>query len=430
MRNEDRTLERLIGEFGTAIRQAGGEHLCVDFFRWCTDPRNPNRERWTRLMGLSSTHDMTVHLLRGSLSEPAVTELLDKSVTMNVYQTFEIVSDNIGFGLAAIREGDAEAANRLTTLVGFNEAMVAALGSPSAPARRLLDGIRPSAAAVPFLEHTLGYENHLGIVSAYTAEGGTASVADVNQATWPILVANMETCRAVADAASHSMLGGFVRDSLIARYAAVHALLTDPEMDWQRRLALSGDAILVAATLGYYVSFLLTEVPRAAEIGSAELERLVRDCLTRCGVIVRLLNDVGTTLLTDRESRSAWTRRLRDALRESGDTDLEGFLTRNLNGEAISTRLEKDLTYGELNLLLHGLHRRPAREAAPVLFPRLDDLAQVYADSWRLLEKFSAELDEALGDRRASRMLLTFVRFHEDLYRNSFATKAGEYSGV
>ncbi len=88
------------------------------YFAWALSEDNPDRELYTRIIGLTQLGNLTAAML-GDLPGPdSWPTLMRTALPVNMYQIFEVVSDNLGIGLAALDPAEPSAVRDL--LLRFN----------------------------------------------------------------------------------------------------------------------------------------------------------------------------------------------------------------------------------------------------------------------------------------------------------------------
>lgn len=407
------------------------DSLYRDYCLWALSPENPHQRTWEHLMGIPQFVQLTLALFDGIVDAEDQQQLIAASIPMNIYLMFEVVSDDLAIGLAHPNRGDSTYFERRHLLDVFNDAMVKRLKGHLQTTETLLSPIREITQRVSGFEQSLIPDSHNLIAKTYLGIDSRFSVRDLEYALWPRLIANIETCVIVANEVADLRSAPLVRAGLINRYRAVTALLEDPFMALPKRVSVSADAILVVPTLAYYTGILAERIHPIEEFQTVLDNGLLAETLYDAAILVRLLNDVGTTLLTD-----AGTRR-----------DLLDFLRRQTLGTAyprrtfgdllcdsldefgsIVTRLRKDLTHGEFNLSLFNLDPLSGSQALPLFEKRLHDLAALYEQTHRQFEQRLATLDEQLGAQAIGKLIKHFVDFHASLYTHEYTDAAGEYT--
>jgi hypothetical protein len=427
----DELREKLINSIIKSIDDHVHEPAARDFYLWSFSKENQLRERWLYLVGVTQLVQLTLKMFHGLVDGKDAERLLDYSLPMNVYQFYEIVSDNLSIGLGSPIASDDSALARREVLLSFNQAMVARLNGSPASARELLSSCRSAAGQIPALRNTLGSDAYTAVALHYLERPRAATLAELNGSVFPLLVANIETCRELCEVVKDFHMGPLTTHGLVSRYQAVSALLCEPEMCLSRRAIISADAILVVPTLSYYVCLLLEAIAPAGAVAGLVRDGLMGELLFTAALLLRLLNDLGTPLLADAEIRTGFLAAAQAQLvsRPSHDSLARLLCSMPSCFAAALTRLHKDITHGEINLCMFGLSEQPAGQAFARFAQRLDYLAALYARSQAHLAWVSAEVDKALGDERPSRLVRRFVRFHEELYANPYTEQSGEYTG-
>lgn len=426
-----RARDKLVREVERSVRDCVPEHPAREFFLWSFSAHNPERDRWLHLIGISQTVQLTLKLLAGLLDGADHEALLDYLLPMSVYQFYEIVSDNLCIGLSSPLPNDSTRPLRRELVLGFNRAMVQRLRGDSRPAAELLAPLRDCARGVSLLHNTLNADQYHKVAGHYLAQRPAASLADIDGAVWPLLVANIETCQQLAAAVAPYACGEMIAQGLIHRYRGVSALISEPDLLLSRRLTASTDAILVVPTLAYAICGLKEVVQPDAALPQSLRGGVLGEALFTAALLVRLLNDLGTPLLSDAATR----RQLLEGLRllsagEAGAAPLGDLVRQQCRRyDAALTRLNKDLVHGECNLGLFGLTEAPATQALGTLGGRLEQLARLYAQSKQYLAELAAEVTSRLGDPRPMQLVQRFVGFHEQLYARAYTETGGEYSG-
>jgi hypothetical protein len=383
-----------------------------------------------QLVGMSPIHTMTEVVLMDAVEEPLAESLLEQSPVLNTYLVFEIVSDDLALGLGTDPSLDAPTQRlRRQLLTGFNTAAMRALSQETPASSILLADLRPDADRIAYGRHMLNGPAYSRLIDAYSDHCGQLVSAEVSKSLWPLLVGNLTAARNVLSATRNLRYGAEMNRYLIGRYSGVNHLIGAAAIDGlAERLDHSVDSVSVAATLGYYIAFLL-ERPEYGSLVSDEVEPILFQALRECARLVRLLNDIGPALLETSRYRDDLSERIARA-EGGGDAPFSAVLAGVCAGEKTTTRLEKDLLHGETNVALHGLQALPASQAAPRFVEALDFYAHVYAQAEQSLITSCNELDAITGRVDASSIILRFYEFHNAMYGASFTDAGGEYSGV
>jgi hypothetical protein len=390
-----------------------------DYFRDALDPTWPGHPTFTRAIGLNQLVRLYASLVGGLVDDAIAPKVADLLARLVVYQTYEIISDNLGLGLFGQRPPSPAAAGRRRLVRSFNAAMTVRLRGGGRGAAAALGPERRRASRVSPVEQSLAEGTHRRLMAQLT---GAGSAAGAERDVWPALVANIEAAVDVAATVAGTPLGGAVRDGLVERYRAVDRTLSDRHLSRLELAALGAHSVLVVPTLAYGVAVIADlghPVPGLAEVVTdGSLPAALHDA----ALMSRLLNDVGPGLL--RLGRAARRDAMRRVRAESAGRDLADSLA----GPRF-TRLVKDLTHGEFNICLYAARRAtgPA-DAFAALEADLDCFAGLYALHRRSLGASLDRITGRLGDPRPATLIGRFVRFHARLYAHPYQQPAGEYA--
>jgi hypothetical protein len=430
-----------------------------DYYLWGLDPDRPYHEAFLRAIGVSQLANLTVMLLDGLVEDDDWPALLPHAAAMNVYQVYEVISDNLGIGMLDLLDEPAphpDPAAQRDLLLGFNAAMVRRLHGSPYPAAALLADLADSAAQFSALDHSLASGTHHRLAAAFAGEDAAFASEDAAFAgegvalasedaafasdssdseavfgLWPALVSNIESCAALVDRLDGSPIGEEVRDGLALRYGAVSRALCGRHLPLVELAAIGAQAILVVPTLGYYVG-VLTELgkPVPALVDVVQ-DGTLPEVLYDAAVLVRLLNDLGPALLqADPRPRRALLRALHAGYETAPDRYLGlGPLLLDAAPDKLGARLRKDLRQREFNICLYGLrHATSVPEALVTFADSVDYFARLYIRHHNRLGRALDRLTVRLGDARVSTLVERFVRFHEKLYARPYTDASGDYA--
>lgn len=426
-----RTQDQLVDGFRRSVLDVIPQGPFRDFVTRALAPKDPDRPAWLQLFGLPQLARLTLTLFGGIVSGQELERVVAASVTLNVYLTWEVTSDNLCIGLGGAVAGDDTRAERRAVLDAFNAAAVERLSGGSTPVRESLRRVQPEASRISWTRQGLSPDKCGALVKRHVDRYALGSSREIDHSIWSQLVANLETAAMVADHVAHLPVGPLVRWGLIHRYRAVSALLAEPDMPLSRRTVVGADAILVAPVLAYHIGLLPESACPAASLGAAVEDGSIAEVLFGAAFLVRLLNDLGTPLLTGADDRRALFSMLRDeAARQAGACRPLRELLLDCVGRfgAQLTRLNKDISHGELNIALSGVGDRPARESLPGFERRVEHLAMRYTEVRRYFVELSDDVAARLGDGRAVELARRFVHFHEKLYSRPYTSADGEFA--
>ena len=401
-----------------------------DYYLWGLDPECPYRDQFLQITGISQLVKMTVMLLDGLLDDREWERLAPYCAFMNSYQILEIVSDNLAIGLARPIPHDTTITERRTLLRMFNQAMIDRLRGDKRPAQEVLADLRSPAQRISLFAQSLAPHEQRQLAEEY-ARGHGGDLAAIEHGVWPLLVANMETCTALATLVDDCLAGPLVRDGLIRRYNGVNQLLDSQAMPLDRRVEIGTDTILVVPTLAYYVAVLAEIIRPQSALANLIADGTLGRALHDAALIVRLLNDLGTALLTlgpTERAELVSDLGLRYDADPAGPATVLDVLLRAAPQTTLLTRLEKDIVFGEFNIGLHALLDHSVPKALAIFGEHLDWLGQLFGAHLTRLTGELQTIGARLEDGFISEMISRFVRFHTLLYSQPHATHAGEYA--
>jgi hypothetical protein len=432
---QEATCEAII----SAVRRHLPKSAYRDFTLWAFSPDNPRRHDYLQVTGLTQLVTMNVTLLGGLVDGDAWPAIEQRLALMNAYQYFETIADNVAMGLGVPNLAGASH-ERLELVTAVNRAMIQVLspGSP-VPGVLLLSGYpQRIARRASAFDLSLSAVKHAGIAEEYARhrsdEGESFNLpGEVEFGLWGALVADVETCRDVAEEMDGSPVGTLVRDGLVNRYRAVDRTLRAPSLSRMELATLGGQSILVLPTLAYGIGVLGDASGMGAALSAVVSDGTLTDVLFDAALLVRLQNDVGTRLLRMAGVQQATlvyrlARRAAER-REVQAADALALLVEEAQTEAALTRLHKDIINEEVNVALwHARRAADADGALRAFGDSLGYLTGLYAQHHGRLAAGLAALDERLGDRRVSTVIERFVKFHERMYAHRYTERVGEYA--
>lgn len=425
--NHSLLLEATLAGFEDSLKQHMPASPQRDYLLWGISDHNPEQPGFLQAIGLTQLVNLTATLLDGLLDPALWPQLSDYTLFMNVYQLYEIVSDNLAIGLA--RPGSED---RRRLLTGFNDAMMARLRGSHASAEQLIEPLQPHTAGISCFGQSLIRETHLKFARLYQDTHPDVSINALEFGLWPVLVANIESCVDLANLLDDSFSGSLLREGLINRYWAVNRTVEVQNAPLLELAAIGAHSILVWPTLGYYIS-VLAEVlsPNERYIPIVE-DGTIAETLYTAALLVRLLNDMGTGLLRQNfEPRELLLNMLTRTYQKNADTlnTITLLLLGTVDQDETLTRLHKDLFHGEFNVCLHNVrHMRSVPDAIRVLGDNLVYFSHLYAEQRVRLDDLLATIAARMHDDTISKLIGRFVYFHEKLYANHYNKANGEYA--
>ena len=391
-----------------------------DFYLWALSEENAHQNVWLDVIGVRQTVHLTLELLDGLVDEQHWNRLAEFSIPLNIYLAFEAVSDNLAIGLANQALNDHTYLARRELLQGFNHAMIRRLNGKTQSAADLLRPMQPVAERISGSEYSLNPQKYRSVTDEYLRWNRGPTRADLAFSVWPILVANIEACNDLSQSTASYRAGALVHQGLVARYRAVNDLLED-NVILPRRAHVGADAVLAMPVLAYYASCLEEVIWQQDSFASLIEDGILIEALFSAAMLVRLVNDLGTSLVTQTEQqRVSFMEGLKSQYLEQHLT--AQTLTALLLNPAddvrhLLARLRKDLVNGEFNVCLYGFSDTlPVSATLAVFEQRLAYLSQLYLQCRARLKVALEIMTERLDNDALSHLIRRFVQFHEVLY--------------
>jgi hypothetical protein len=396
------------------------------YFKWALSEANPYEVLFRRNIALTQLGNLTAEMLWNLPGPGDWSTLVAHAIPVNVYQIFEVVSDNLGLGLAG--NDPHESVDQRNLLLDFNAVAVTDLKDPSAvPATELLAHLKDRSARFSGFALSLTEKCQHVTAAEYENCTGLATAESLQHNIWSGLIANVESGRDVLVAIGETRAEPHLRAKTIERYEAVNQTLTLGSMSRNELVSNSRSAILVTPTLGYFAAVfgeILTSdpgYPQALDDGS------LMAVLDTASLLVRLQNDIGTGLLGMRhDDRSDLFASLAKEI--SNCSSAIEFVSRATQHPRLN-RFRKDIANGEFNICLYDVYKADAvGEGLSILLDNLQYFGNLYSDQTIALRQQLDRLSRQLHDRRIIEVTRRFVRFHQNLYSHPYDTLAGDYA--
>jgi len=416
----NRRAAQLLVATRTALTEAIGQHMPAGAYRnfvtWAFSSRNPRQRDFLEATGVLHLIDLTTTLFSGLIEDDDWPAMLSLTGRMNSYQVLDVVSDNLALGLAGPKL-DETALQRRALVSSVNRAMIEALTpGRSTPAILLLAGHAQQAAqAASMFSQSLAAAKYAEIAEDYatylTETGRQApSVRELEFGVWPSLVAGLEVCRDLAQTLEGTATAGLLRQRLADRYRSVERTLFAEHLSRLELAALGAQTIPAGPMLAFFLGAVVEKLQPAKAYPATVTDGSILETLTDAALLVRLLHDIGTPLLRLASVQQALRLRRLD---DSGDL----FHALAVTDDPAFTRLQKDVRNAESNVVLWHARRAASPPAAwTALAESLIYYSAMYSQHSARLERGLVELDDRLGDRRASAIIERLVRFHERMY--------------
>lgn len=419
--------------FEASVRDYLPDSTYRDYCLWALSTDNPYQKDYLQVLGLKQFARLTLTLFDGLVEDSNQEQLAKFSVPMNVYLTYENISDNLAIGLANQAADDTTYPVRRDALLTFNEATCKRLLSQSNSAKQLLNPLQSTLQHISSFWQSHNPDKHKVIAKAYLNQHQHILPKDLEYAVWPSLVANIETCAAVAESVDNYCVGPLVSQGLVNRYRAVSALIEEPMMTLSRRVEMGIDSILVVPTLAYYIGVLVETIQPVEKFRSVVEKGSLVEALNKAALLVRLVNDLGMLVTQTKDERAALIDQLQVMYHKASHsiTTISELLLKAVEEVGpVLARIHKDTLLREFNLCLGDVELVNALsvdEALVVFEQRLDYFSRLYTQSRVHMMTLLDAISHVLDNDGPSSLISRFVIFHEKLYAYPYNQPAGEY---
>lgn len=431
MKKISESLAIILRAFEISLNRDMPESPYQKFHLWALSPENPQHKTWWQIIGIPQFVMLTTTLLDNLVSQDQWPQLLEYTAAMNTYLIYETISDNLAMGIQSPSALPHIKIWQTEVLQRFNQAMIARLSGTTIPTAHTLAGIQPTTQSLSYFDFSLTHDELATFTCNFIHQCGEDWHDDIEFGTWNALVANIESCFQASALMDETPLGEMVRCGFIERYEAVNTLLTKQELSLPQLMAVSSRAILVMPVLAYYIAALTETNGTSDKLAPLVSNDVLLNTLYDAAMLVRLTNDLGTELVTQRRSHQVL---LNELSTQAEELELEsiplGDLLLGMVGDMpFLTRINKDLLHGEFNLLLHDLTHLPcnAQTIRQIEF-KLSYFQRQYSEGRSRLLRNLKVISETMQDDRVSTMILRFVEFHEQLYNHPFDAQVGDYA--
>ena len=398
-----------------------------DYWRWSLSEQNPKRDLWVKTLGIPQFTNLTFVLLEGFLLK--YKGILGYSGLLNIYSLFETISDNLAIGCVERFNHKSDLSDlRREVIAHYNQAMIQKLENPQLSVTTLLEPIKHKVEQLSLFEHSLSAEKLRELPSNYVNTVEAVTLNDIEFGAWALLVANIETGSLALEQFSDESTYPLLRDHLIRRYQDMNKLMNTSQFNLDDRLAQGTSTILVSAVLSYYFAA-FDKLREEQFVASDDTLALLSDTFDSASLLIRLLNDIGPKLLTDKSLIDDLVVGLETCKERFPDSEsIFELLLMITENNPDMTRISKDLHFNEYNILLDSLEGLDIDEAIKQVKYILTELNTLYADHKAKLKANIERLDELLDDRSFGKLVSEFVGFHEYLYQLPHDQNSGEYA--
>lgn len=426
------------------IRHSLQRHMPIsqqrDFYLWGTAPDNPLQDTFLYAMSVTQLINLSAHLLQDMVAPEHWKKLARYAGRLNTYFMYEIVSDDLAIGLSPLAAADTTYPLRRQILYAFNHVMVERLSGEPTDSADMLEPLKPLTRSVSGFTQSMTREKHNLILRSYLQQRPSVSASNIEYGVWPILVANIDLCRELAESVYKLNTGWMVRQGFIDRYQSVTELLESQSALPLSELANIGTrSILVVPTLAYYIGVLTEVIKPQEDLSSIISDGTLSDAFSTAALLVRLLGDMGLPLTLPSQDRIAlidalWQQHQMQPDQTSTIAKLlvnsaeDPHFAARFNGEALLTRFHKDVEAGEFNVCLDNLaYTESIAEGLEMLEGNLTYFSQVYHHSYKHLKDVLAVISGRMKTPTVSTLVMRFVQFYTALYTKPYKNKAGEY---
>jgi hypothetical protein len=381
--------------------------------------------QWLQLAGITNLTKLALGLLDGLLEADQLEILLPYTVPINIFNMYEVVSDNLAIGLAARSQEDSTYVVRCEVVHSFNRAMIARLQGHSELSLNILGAIEPLAQQISLFDQSLSSLKHQRLARAFADQNPEIELRALEYSVYPNLVGNFQACNDVVQILRGYLTQDLVRNGFIWRYAAVNRMIEDQNLSRDELVELGTRTIMVIPVLAYFISVIAEEVYPLRGYQRVFDSGLLRKALEDAALLVRLLNDIGPHLLPGADKTHD---QLVQELRSFQSIGCYQSFSELLLAQLL-TRLVKDLKYGEFNIALYEPCRQKTIATALTCFrDQLGYYSWLYHTRMARLQDTLVMIQLETSNTIISEVILRFIRFNERLYQAPFQNPEGEFA--
>ena len=130
-----------------------------DFYLWAFSSQNPLQNQFLQTTGILQLVNLTVMLLDGLVDRYDWPQLAAYGALLNVYLSYEAVSDNLAIGVARVKPDENQTEQR-KVLYAFNQAMTERLKGSWRTAAELLQPLQQDCARLSSFQQSLSADKH------------------------------------------------------------------------------------------------------------------------------------------------------------------------------------------------------------------------------------------------------------------------------
>lgn len=412
-----------------------------DFYLWGTAPENPLQDTFLYAMSVTQIINLSAYLLEDIVAPEDWKKLARFAGRLNTYFMYEVVSDDLAIGLSPLAVKDPTYPLRRQILYAFNHVMVERLSGEPTHSADMLAPLQSLTGAISGFTQSMTEDKHNLILRSYLQQYPVATSDDIEYGVWPVLIANIELCRDLADSMDKLQTGWMVRKGLIDRYQSTTELLeAGHELPLNQLVDIGTRSILVTATLAYFTGVLAEILDPQDSLAAIIEDGTLGDALSTAALLVRLLNDIGLPLtlnVYEREQMMSALWHYHEMNPQASNGGIAHLLVSaaenpsfqtQFGDAALLTRFHKDAAAGEFNICLHNLaYVESVEQGLNMLEGNLMYFAELYQQSSLHLQNTLGDINAKLKSPTISILIQRFVQFYAMLYAKPYKTSAGEY---
>lgn len=384
------------------------------------------RKEYLQLAGVTKTAKLASSLISTFISQETIHSYADYLGLLNAYFTFENISDNLAMHMTS-KIDKAGLKDKIKILKNFNSSMVTTIQCEK-PDKSFLISCLDELKKISTFNLSLSPSSLRSCLEQYKKQHLVKEELEYNLESYLIL--NMESCLDTLQSIKEHFLYDFIAQGLKDRYSAMNELLENhSDLSIITAIDIGRKTILVSPTLAYAIAALdcASPIPQLSEATD-----ILKDTCETAAILVRLLNDIGTPLLTlNEEKLKTLQKDLENKIKGTRHFDCLADFLRDIAKQDqyldLLCRIMKDIQHEEFNICLDRYRMLPT-EYLSHFFEALQFCSTHYKEKYTQLMQLLGTLTEKLTDSRPSTIILRFVKFHEKMYSANFETKKGDYA--
>jgi hypothetical protein len=404
-----------------------------DFYLWAISPQNPHQQEFTECLGFHQIINLFDVATDGLFTGEAAERVIEALSLMTVQQVFEVNSDSLAIGLARSRaHWSQEMYQREWLLRIFNQTMRTRIQSETNTALQLLKPYQSLFQTISLFEQSLTARKQRRSAKAYLDHIDRTDIhlSQLEYATYGPLVAHIELTATMVDEIRGLHIFDLFVDGLHRRYTSVDDTLLHFPHPVKERVATGRDTILIIPTIAFFIGTAYEQATDKRDVIKNAIDvNLMQPLLARVATLIRLLNDLGTPLLdSDEQQVEQFIEEVNWSF-EQADVPFIQFLHDVAPENPYLARIEKDLVFGEANVLLDGIRfNRSGRPDIEQFAQDIFDCRAIYVQELAEYAELRTEAQKTLSSVQFLEPVDRVLTFHQKLYSGTFWTQIGEYN--